>query len=47
MESKKCKCPQCEKRDIDDQESEEIGLAFLIALMPIITLTIFSNMGLL
>jgi len=47
MESQNCKCLQCEKRDIEDQQSEEIGLAFLIAMMPIIALTLFSNMGLL
>jgi len=47
MEKAKCKCPECEKREIEEQKSEEIGLAFLIALMPIITMTLFSNMGLL
>jgi len=47
MEKTQCNCPDCEKREIEDQKSEEIGLAFLIALMPIITMTLFSNMGLL
>ena len=47
METSQCKCPECDKRDIEDQKSEEIGLAFLIALMPIVAMTLFSNMGLL
>lgn len=46
MAGKKCKCPTCEERDIEDQNADEVGLAFLIALMPIMTLTIFSSMGL-
>jgi len=40
------KCPQCIQRDIEDQQADELGLAFLIALMPLMTLTIFSHMGL-
>ena len=36
-------CPECSKRAAD----EEIAFAFLLALMPVITLTLFGNMGLL
>ncbi|HWQ60277.1 MAG TPA: hypothetical protein VN420_03975 [Candidatus Fimivivens sp.] len=36
-------CDQCRKA----QEAEEMAFAFLIALMPVITLTLFGNMGLL
>ena len=28
------------------EQSEEIGLAFLVALMPLMTITLFSNLGL-
>jgi len=47
MEGSQCKCPQCEERDIEDQKAEEMSLAFLIALVPLMALTFFSNMGLL
>jgi hypothetical protein len=36
-------CPECSKR----AANEEIAFAFLLALMPVITLTLFGNMGLL
>ncbi|NTW13555.1 MAG: hypothetical protein HGA31_00800 [Candidatus Moranbacteria bacterium] len=36
-------CTECSKRAAD----EEIAFAFLLALMPVITLTLFGNMGLL
>jgi len=45
MEKPACKCARCEERDIEDQKADELGLAFLIALMPLMTLTIFSHMG--
>lgn len=41
-----CECPECGKRAEELRQSEEIGLAFLIALMPLMTITLFSNMGL-
>ncbi|HRZ95723.1 MAG TPA: hypothetical protein P5262_04140 [Candidatus Moranbacteria bacterium] len=42
----KCKCPECEKRQREHEESEELNFAVLIALMPIMAITLFSNMGL-
>ncbi|MEI7749621.1 MAG: hypothetical protein WCJ25_01310 [Candidatus Moraniibacteriota bacterium] len=36
-------CERCRKA----KEHEEIAFAFLLALMPVITLTLFGNMGLL
>lgn len=41
-----CKCPDCERRAREDAENEEVGLAFLVALMPLLAVTLFSNMGL-
>ena len=42
-----CGCPECEKRAEEHREAEEFGLAVLIALMPVLTLTLFGNIGLL
>ncbi len=42
-----CQCPECQKREAEHQAAEEFGLAVLIALMPIMTLTLFGNIGLL
>jgi hypothetical protein len=36
-------CDRCRRA----QEAEEMAFAFLLALMPVITLTLFGNMGLL
>ncbi len=36
-------CDSCRKA----QEREEMAFAFLLALMPVITITLFGNMGLL
>jgi len=41
-----CKCPHCAARLEEEKQSEEIGLAFLIALMPLLTVTLFSTLGL-
>ena len=41
-----CACPDCEKRAQAEKEAEEIGMAFLIALMPLLSVTLMSNMGL-
>lgn len=47
METKKaCQCPECEKRDREKTESEELSLAILIALVPAMTITLFSTLGL-
>jgi len=47
LEKDNCPCPECEKRAEEHAESETFGLAVLIALMPIMTLTLFGNIGLL
>jgi hypothetical protein len=39
-------CPDCERRELEIKEAEEIAFAFLIALTPMLTITLFSNMGL-
>ena len=36
-------CPECKRA----AENDEIAFAFLLALMPVISLTLFGNMGLL
>jgi hypothetical protein len=46
MEEKVCKCPDCEAREKAHKESEELNLAILVALMPILTITLFSGIGL-
>jgi hypothetical protein len=40
-------CPDCEKRALEIQKAEEMAFAFLVALVPLMTITLFSNMGLL
>jgi hypothetical protein len=40
-------CPHCSKRAQEDASSEEQGLAFLLALLPVMVLTIFGQVGLL
>ena len=42
-----CNCPECERREQEEKESEEMGMALLIALIPLMTITLFSNIGLL
>jgi hypothetical protein len=39
-------CPHCEAREKEELESEELNFAVLIALMPVLTITLLSNMGL-
>jgi hypothetical protein len=46
MREKKCSCPECAKREKEFKESEELNLAILISLMPLLVVTLFSNMGL-
>lgn len=43
----KCKCPACEKREKEHLENEETSFAVLLALMPMITITLFNGIGLL
>lgn len=39
-------CPECAKRDEEARAAEEIGTAILVALMPLLSITLFGNMGL-
>lgn len=39
-------CPHCMRREEEEKEAEELNLAILIALVPALTITLFSNMGL-
>lgn len=39
-------CPHCAKKAHEEMNNEEMGLAILIMLMPAMTLTMFSSMGL-
>lgn len=43
---KKCSCPNCEKRQLEDARREEANFAVLVALVPMLTLTMFNVMGL-
>ena len=47
MEKEMCKCPQCEARKAQEIESEEMNLAVLVALVPVLTITLFNTIGLL
>ena len=40
-------CPTCAHTAKVAGENEEMGMAFLLALMPVISLTLFGQMGLL
>ncbi|MEI7425966.1 MAG: hypothetical protein WCK16_03535 [Candidatus Moraniibacteriota bacterium] len=42
---KECGCPECEAREAAHQESEMMNFAFLLALMPALTITFLSNAG--
>ncbi len=39
-------CPHCVAKAQADKRNDEMGLAILIMLMPAMTLTVFSSMGL-
>lgn len=40
-------CPSCQQASADAAKNEETSLAFLLALLPVITLTFFGQVGLL
>jgi hypothetical protein len=46
MEEKVCKCPECAKREQEAKESHEMNFAVLVALLPMLTITLFGNLGL-
>ena len=39
-------CPKCAEVEKAKVEAEEIGMAILVALMPLLSITLFGNMGL-
>jgi len=41
-----CKCPHCETREMEDQSNEEMNFAVLLALVPLVVMTLFGNVGL-
>jgi hypothetical protein len=43
---KKCECPECQKRQELEQEHEKMGLAMLVALIPMLVITLFGQIGL-
>ncbi len=47
LESQESGCTTCAHTAKVARESEEVALAFLLALMPVITLTFFGQVGLL
>ncbi len=40
-----CKCPVCAKREEKEQENEEMTMAVLLALTPMIVMTLFGQIG--
>jgi hypothetical protein len=40
-----CKCPDCEKRAKKEKEQEEMNLAVLLAIVPMLVLTLFGQIG--
>lgn len=40
-------CPHCAKASLEARKNEEMALAFLLALVPVITMTLFGQVGLL
>ncbi len=47
MEETKCKCPHCEAREAEEEQNEELNFAVLVALVPVLTITLFNTVGLL
>lgn len=40
-------CPQCAMAQLELEQNNESGLSFLLALLPVLTLTFFGQVGLL
>lgn len=40
-------CAECQTRKEQDKMNDDIAFAFLLSLVPVISLTLFGNMGLL
>lgn len=43
---KTCECPECQERAEKDKANEEMGLAFLLAIVPMVVITLFGQIGL-
>jgi len=43
----KCSCPRCEAREQEDAENDEMSFAVLLALVPLMVMTLFGNIGIL
>lgn len=46
IKKKVCKCPECERREMEKSQSEELNFAILVALVPAMAITLFSTLGL-
>ncbi len=47
LESQGDGCPTCAKVAQESTDNEEVSMAFLLALLPVITITFFGQVGLL
>lgn len=47
METTSPDCPTCKVAVVEAKKNEDIAMAFLLALLPVITLTFFGQVGLL
>lgn len=49
MEEKKCgpECPECARKMEEEKTQEEMNLAVLITLVPMLAMTLFSQVGIL
>jgi len=45
-ETKTCDCPKCKERVEKEAAYNEMSLAFLLALTPMLVITLFGQMGL-
>jgi hypothetical protein len=43
----KCSCPKCAEREQLEKEQEEMHFAILVAMVPLMVMTVFTQMGLL
>jgi hypothetical protein len=43
---KTCDCPKCAMREQEEQESEQMNLAVLLAIVPMLVITLFGQIGL-
>lgn len=46
MKKEACECPHCMKREVEDAQNEEMSFAVLLAIVPLLVMTVFGNMGL-